>query len=195
MRYEKGHKEATRKRIIEAASKQLRREGVEACGVAGLMAGVGLTHGGFYSHFPSKDALIEEALREAIEQFRAWITAVAETEGDKFESIIRAYLSPSHRDNPQTGGVAAALAPEIARHSPAVREMFTKSIVGYIDLLASLLPGSASLEDRRCVATAVISGSIGTLQLARAVDDEELSDRILKDGMDACLSLARSITA
>ena len=195
MRYEKGHKDATRRRIIEIASRQLRKEGVEACGVAGLMAGAGLTHGGFYSHFASKDALIEEALREAIEEFRAWIAAAAETEGNKFESIIRAYLSTGHRDQPQSGCVAAALAPEIARHSPAVRDMFTKSIVGYIDMLAGLLPASATPEARRSVATAVISGTIGMMQLARAVDDEELSERILEDGLAACLSLARSIAS
>ena len=71
MRYEKGHRDATRKRIIEVAAQQLRKNGVGANGVAGLMASAGLTHGGFYSHFPSKDALIKEAVEEAIEQFKA----------------------------------------------------------------------------------------------------------------------------
>ena len=94
MRYEKGHKDATRRRIVEVTSQQLRKEGVGASGVAALMARAGLTHGGFYSHFSSKDALIEEALRDAIEQVRAWIAAVAQTEENKFEAIVRAYLSP-----------------------------------------------------------------------------------------------------
>ena len=106
MRYEKGHKDATRRRIVEVASQHLRKEGVGASGVAALMARAGLTHGGFYSHFSSKDALIEEALRDAIEQVRAWIAAVAETEDNKFEAVVRAYLSASHRDNPETGCVA-----------------------------------------------------------------------------------------
>lgn len=195
MRYEKGHKDATRRRIIEVASQQLRKDGVGASGVAGLMAHAGLTHGGFYSHFSSKDALIEEALHEAIEQVKSWIAAVAETEDNKYEAIVRAYLSPYHRDNPETGCVAAALAPEIARHSPAVREMFTKSIVGHIEMIAGLLPASATLEARRSVATAMISSTIGMIQLARAVDDEELSERILEDGIAACLALARNIKA
>ena len=195
MRYEKGHKDATRRRIVEVASKQLRKEGVGAGGVATLMASAGLTHGGFYSHFSSKDALIEEALREAIEQVKAWIGSVADSNEDKIEAVIRAYLSPYHRDNPQTGCVAGTLAPEIARHSPAVREMFTKSIAEHIEMLASLLPASATPEARRSVATAIIAGSTGMIQLARAVDDEELSDKILEDGIAACLSLVRTIKA
>src|SRR6185503_9242003 len=108
------------------------------------MARAGLTHGGFYSHFSSKDALIEEALRDAIEQVKAWIGSVADSNEDKIEAVIRAYLSPYHRDNPQTGCVAGTLAPEIARHSPAVREMFTSSIAEHIEMLASLLPASAT---------------------------------------------------
>ena len=193
MRYEKGHKDATRRRIIEVASKQLRKDGVGASGVADLMAGAGLTHGGFYSHFPSKDALIEEALREAIEQFKATIKNAAASNEDKFEAIVRSYLSAYHRDNPETGCVAAALAPDIARHSPPVRAMFTQSIFEYIDMLAGLLPASATLEARRSVAMAVISGTTGMIQIARAVDDEELSEQILEAGVAACLSLARSI--
>jgi len=195
MRYGKGHKDATRRRIVEVASKQLRKDGVGASGVAGLMASAGLTHGGFYSHFPSKDALIEEALREAIEQVKAWIGSVAESNEDKFDAVVRAYLSPEHRDNPETGCVAGALAPEIARHSPAVREMFTKSIIEHVDMLASLLPASATPQARRSVAMAIIAGTTGMIQLARAVDDEELSDEILESGIAACLSLARSISS
>jgi TetR/AcrR family transcriptional regulator, transcriptional repressor for nem operon len=193
MRYVKGHKDATRRRIIEVASQQLRQGGVEGSGVAGLMAKAGLTHGGFYSHFSSKEALIEEALREAIEQFKAWIIDRAGSDGSQFEAIIRAYLSIEHRDNPANGCVGAALAPEIARHSPAVRRMFTESLVDYIEVIANLLPESATPEARRSVATAVISGTIGMMQLARAVDDKELSEKILNDGVAACLSLARAI--
>jgi len=195
MRYEKGHKDATRRRIVEVASKQLRREGVGSSGVAALMASAGLTHGGFYAHFSSKDALIQEALAEAIEQVSTWIGTVAATSDNKFEGVVRAYLSPHHRDNPENGCVAAALTPEIARHSPAVRQMFTQSIEKHIEILASLLPASATPEARRSVATAIISGTIGMMQLARAVDDEAFSDQILEDGIAACLSLARSIKA
>jgi TetR/AcrR family transcriptional repressor of nem operon len=121
--------------------------------------------------------------------------SVAESNDDKFEAMCRAYLSRHHRDNPETGCVAGALAPEIARHSPAVRAMFTESIVEHIEMLASLLPASATLEARRSVATAIISSTTGMIQLARAVDDPELSDKILEDGIAACLSLARAISS
>ena len=94
-----------------------------------------------------------------------------------------------------TAQTSGTLAPEIARHSPAVREMFTRSIAEHIEMLASLLPASATPEARRSVATAIIAGSTGMIQLARAVDDEELSDKILEDGIAACLSLVRTIKA
>jgi TetR/AcrR family transcriptional regulator, transcriptional repressor for nem operon len=193
MRYEKGHKDATRRRIVAVAAQQLRKDGLGATGVAGLMARAGLTHGGFYSHFSSKDALIEEALREATEQFKTWIAA--ETGGRSFEATIRAYLSTTHRDNPESGCVAAALASEIARYSPAAREIFTQNINDYIEMLAALLPASATPEARRSAATAIISSTIGMIQLARAVDDEKLSDQILESGVAACLSMARAISS
>jgi TetR/AcrR family transcriptional repressor of nem operon len=193
MRYEKGHKEATRRRIIGVAAQQLRKDGLEATGVAGLMAHAGLTHGGFYSHFSSKDNLIEEALRAAIDQVNAWLSAAAADEDDKLAAVVRTYLSTSHRDHPETGCVAAALAPEIARHSPAVRRIFTQSIAEFIEMLAGLLPPSATPEARRSVATAIISGTIGMIQLSRAVDDEALSEKILEDGIAACMNLARAL--
>jgi len=195
MRYAKGHKDATRRRIVSVAAQQLRKDGLAATGVAGLMAGAGLTHGGFYSHFPSKDKLIEEALRAAIEQADAWLAAAVEDKEDKLEAVVRTYLSTSHRDQPETGCIASALAPEIARHTPAVRRIFTEAIENYIQLLAGLLPATASLQARRSVAMSIISSTIGMVQLARAVDDEELSGQILENGIAACLSLARSLAA
>jgi TetR/AcrR family transcriptional repressor of nem operon len=195
VRYAKGHKDATRRRILSVAAQQLRTDGLAATGVAGLMAGAGLTHGGFYSHFPSKDKLIEEALRAAIDQVNAWLAAAVEGKDDKLETIVRTYLSTSHRDHPETGCIASALAPEIARHTPAVRRIFTETIENYIRLLAELLPATASLQARRAVAMSIISSTIGMIQLARAVDDEELSEQILENGIAACLSLARSIAA
>jgi TetR/AcrR family transcriptional repressor of nem operon len=195
MRYEKGHKEATRKRIIAAAAQQLRKDGLDSTGVAGLMAQVGLTHGGFYSHFPSKDKLIEESLRAAVDQFNEWMAAATENDKAKFEAIIRAYLSTEHRDHPENGCIAAALAPEIARYSSAVRRVFTETVKNYIEMLTGLLPASAPLQARQSAATAIISSTIGILQLARAVDDKELSDQILENGINGCLSIARSISA
>jgi TetR/AcrR family transcriptional repressor of nem operon len=193
MRYAKGHKDATRRRIVSVAAQQLRKDGLAATGVAGLMACAGLTHGGFYSHFASKDKLIEEALRAAIHQADAWLAAAVEDEDDKLEAVVRTYLSTGHRDHPEGGCVASALAPEIARHTPAVRRIFTEAIENYIRLLAGLLPATAPLQARRAIAMSIISSTIGMVQLARAVDDKELSEQILENGIAACLSLARSI--
>ena len=168
-----------------------------ASGVAGLMASAGLTHGGFYSHFSSKDALIEEALRDAIEQVRAWIGAVAETEREQVRSH-RARLSERriHRDNPETGCVAGGARTGNRDAIPRSCARCSRRASSSISRCSpSLLPASATPEARRSVATAIIAGTIGMIQLARAVDDEELSDQILEDGIAACLSLARAISA
>src|SRR5471032_858819 len=113
MRYAKGHKEATRKQIARIASGRFRRDGVEAVGVASLMADAGLTHGGFYSHFASKEALVREANADALGKSRAALARAAARDG--VEGIIRVYMRPSHRDAPERGCAFAALTSDIAR--------------------------------------------------------------------------------
>src|SRR5215207_9759147 len=105
MRYEKGRKEQTRKRIVDVASARFRARGIEATGVAGLMADAGLTHGGFYAHFRSKDDLAREAIAEAHAQSReTWtkeVQAAKERGEDGLETIVRRYLRTAHRDRPE----------------------------------------------------------------------------------------------
>ncbi|MDB6174412.1 MAG: TetR family transcriptional regulator [Chthoniobacteraceae bacterium] len=185
MRYDKTHKETTRRRVIEVASARFRKEGIDAVGVASLMGDAGLTHGGFYSHFPSKDALIKEAIAHAMEGSLARHQKTIES-GD-ITTFIRAYLRSSHRDHPESGCVAAALASEVARHPAETRTAFTEEFNRLVDFITKLLP-----EHDAAIAQAILATLIGTLQLARAVSDPVLSDAILAAGEAGALALVDS---
>ncbi|EWY41456.1 TetR family transcriptional regulator [Skermanella stibiiresistens SB22] len=188
MRYEKGHKETTRRRILDVASGRFRRDGVDAVGLAGLMADAGLTHGGFYAHFKSKEDLIREAVTDALGQTtKAYGEKINDKDWD-FETIVRHYLSPPHRDNPEKGCVAACLTAEIARHSDETRAAFSGRAGEMIDMLGSRLgPGDPLAIRRR--ATAIFALLVGTLQLARAEVDSGRSGEILESGIAAALEL------
>ncbi len=187
MRYEKGHKDETRQHIIDVAAKRFRETGVAAAGVAGLMADAGLTNGAFYTHFESKEDLVRAALLKGLERRKQGLAAAAEN-GTGPEEWIRTYLSPRHRDNPGSGCAASALTAEIARHPKATRDVFTTRLAEIIDLIARQLPGDSS-DTRRRTGIALYGMMIGTLQLARAVSDEDLSAEILESGLSAALAL------
>jgi TetR/AcrR family transcriptional regulator, transcriptional repressor for nem operon len=185
MRYSKQHKEVTRQRIVEIASNRFRKEGLDAVGVASLMADAGLTHGGFYNHFSSKDDLVEEALISAAEGSLAKSLRDFETGG--FAQFTRSYLRTAHRDHPETGCSVAALAGELPRHSKATREVFTENVKGLISLIESRLP-----KPDPDLAQAICATLVGTLQLARAVSDKKLSDQLLKAGEKAAIALSQA---
>jgi AcrR family transcriptional regulator len=185
MRYEKGHKDATRQRIIEVASRQFREQGVAAVGLAGIMAEAGLTNGAFYAHFDSKEDLVREVLSSA--GFHNKLSKAA-ARGAGLEGAIRDYLSPSHRDDPGRGCPTSALVAEMARHPKATRDAFTGKVAGVIELIAAgLRAGTAA--GRRRKAFAIYGLMVGTLQLARAVNDGKLSDEILQNGADQAITL------
>lgn len=187
MRYEKGHKEATRRKIVEVASKRFRQDGVEAVGVAGLMADAGLTHGGFYAHFDSKEDLVRQAVGLALDRSAAILdTAVA---GGELEAIIRRYLSPQHRDHPGEGCVTAALASEIARRPESTRQALAAGFDRLAAALEAKLPFTDA-DERRKRAGAILSVMIGALQLARVETDEARSRQWLEGGVAAALLLA-----
>ena len=195
MRYEKGHKEQTRKRVVDVAAAQFRAQGIEATGVAGLMADAGLTHGGFYAHFKSKDDLVREAIAEAHARSReTWTKEVqaAQKRGeDGLEAIVRRYLRTAHRDRPEAGCSVAALAQEIARNERQTRDVMAHAVDEMAAIIASELPPSVPEEKAREAAYAIFALLIGTLQLARVTTDKALSEAILQSGQDAALRLAR----
>jgi TetR/AcrR family transcriptional regulator, transcriptional repressor for nem operon len=187
MRYDKGHKDATRQRILDVASRQFREQGVAAVGLAGIMTDAGLTNGAFYAHFGSKEDLVREVLANTGKRREMWQTAAESRAG--LETAIRGYLSPRHRDNPGGGCPTSALVAEIARHPKATREAFTDKVADVIELIATHLD-RATVGERRRKAVAIYGLMVGTLQLARAVNDKKLSDEILQGGADEALVLA-----
>jgi TetR/AcrR family transcriptional repressor of nem operon len=189
VRFAKGHKEETRQRIIEVASRMFRRDGVEAVGIAGLMAEAGLTHGGFYAHFRSKEELVREAMLLAFEQSRMRREAGPDKEA-ALEDLIRFYLRPAHRDAPELGCAVAALVSEIARHEPPTRTAFFEKLEALTARIAALLPASLPETERTATATAIFATLLGTLQMARVATDPDRSDAILESGITAALRLA-----
>ena len=188
MRYEKGHKETTREHIIDVASAQFRENGVAAVGLAGIMSAAGLTNGAFYTHFESKEDLVRAVLLNALSGRETRLRANLEGKA-ALEVTIRDYLSARHRDGAGTGCPTAALVAEIARHSKQTRDAFTGKIAEIIDLLAAQI-GEGSPAERRKKAIAAYGMMVGSLQLARAVNDRKLSDEILENAVDAALKLA-----
>lgn len=179
VRYPRGHKEKTREQIVETAARAFREEGVSGVGIGELMGRAGLTHGGFYAHFPSKDALVGAACRRAADQ--AWeqmneLVASAPP-GEELATFIRGYVSRRHRDDPGSGCLMPSLGGEMPRHGSEVRAAFTAQIRRVLANLQSLLPDTPDREDR---AVALATGMAGAVMLARAVDDPALSDSILK---------------
>jgi TetR/AcrR family transcriptional repressor of nem operon len=161
-----------RKRILDAAAKLFRERGFESVTVAEVMSAAGLTHGGFYGHFDSKDALIEAAMAHEQSPQRSRITL------ENPSRYADAYLSRQHRDNVGSGCPFAALGPEAARASKAVRHALTQRLRSEVETLSAALPG-ATPQERRRAAMASIATMMGGVVLARLVDDDPLSDEIL----------------
>jgi AcrR family transcriptional regulator len=187
MRYSKGHKQATRQRIVEAAGRRFKQDGIDGAGVAAVMSDAGLTNGAFYAHFASKEDLVANVLADQLRAQRHRFDA-APPDRAGLEAIVRAYLSPQHRDQCADGCPSAALLDEIARRPAATRRVFTDELMGVIDDIASRLdPPDA--EAGRTDALTLFGLMLGTLQLARALTDRDLSDRLLARGVQTALEL------
>ncbi|WP_027059709.1 TetR/AcrR family transcriptional regulator [Mesorhizobium loti] len=186
MRYEKGRKDASRGRIMEVAADRFRTDGIAASGLAKIMSDAGLTNGAFYPHFESKAELVRESLVAALENQAQQLQEVLAAGGP--EMGIATYLSAEHRDNPGTGCANAALLPELARQPPETREVYTERLLVLVHQLSAALPPG---RDPEGVAMGVFATLIGALQLARAVNGTELSDRILEAGKDAARTLVQ----
>ena len=172
-----------RERIVEAAAQLFRERGFEGIGVADLMKEAGLTHGGFYGHFSSKEQLIAEASVHALTRSLALWSKLAEgVPGDPLSAIAEAYLTSRHRDNPGTGCVLAALGPDVSRQGRAVRHAVTDHVRSTVELLAKLVPGKSKAA-RKQKAIATYATLVGAMVMARAVDDRALSQEILDSGL------------
>ena len=187
MRYAKDHKQATRQRILEAAGRRFKEDGIDGAGVAAVMSDAGLTNGAFYAHFTSKEDLVAHVLAD---QLRAQRQSLDSEPSDRagLEAFIRSYLSPQHRDQCADGCPSAALLDEIVRRPAATRQVFTDELMGVIDDIASRLDPTDA-EAARTDALTVFGLMVGTLQLARALIDRDLSDQLLARGQETALRL------
>lgn len=169
----------TRERIIAAAAEEFREHGVVATGLADLMKAAGLTHGGFYKHFASKDELVREVTAATIDQSPLIRQAGAKRPGRKgLVDAVATYLSPEHRDNPGQGCVLAALGPELARADARTRAEATDGFLKLVDVLAQHAEGMRPDEAKKR-AIAAAATMIGAITMARMVKDPELSNTIL----------------
>ena len=188
MRYSKEHKHETHARIVKKAAVLLREKGAHGIGVADLMKEAGLTHGGFYAHFDSREALVIEAFAYAMDRAtERWRQIAAQTPADKrLATIVEAYLTPVHRDDPGHGCAVPALGAEIARESPKTRKAFAAKLDQMIDMVADQMPDVPRKAARR-QAMATLATMAGSLLLARVAGNGELSDEVLAAGREAAL--------
>jgi AcrR family transcriptional regulator len=175
----KSRKEATHERIVEVAARAIRRSGYDGTGVADIMKEAGLTHGGFYAHFPSRDALLAEAGDRAGAESVALAARVAATAppGEALQRMMQAYLSDEHMAGIETGCPVSALGSEMPRQAPEVRRAATVHIKEMIDLFARQMPGWGQRETHE-QAMMLVCGLVGTAVVARAVDDPKLSEAL-----------------
>ena len=191
MRYSKEHKQETHARIVRKASVRLREKGAHGIGVADLMKEAGLTHGGFYAHFDSREALLIEAFGYAMDRsMEYWRKTAAETSPEKrLATIVDSYLNTVHRDDPGRGCAVPTLGAEIVREGPKARKAFAAKLEQMIDMIAEQLPDLSPKAARKQAASALAT-MMGTLVLSRIAGSGEFSDEILSAGREAVLGRA-----
>jgi len=180
-----------RDQIVDVAGRLFRAKGFDGAGVAEIMAAADLTHGGFYGHFGSKDALAAQASKKALEKSaQVWRRIAAESPDAPFRALLEHYLRPSHRDEPGTGCALAALGADAARQGKPVRNVFGDGLDELVEILAAAVPGTSKAARRR-KAVAALAQLAGAVMLSRAVGDRDLSDEILKAARADLLDSAR----
>ena len=178
MGHSQEEKAKTHQRIVDVAARRIRESGTDGPGVAEIMSEAGLTHGGFYKHFDSRDDLVAEAVDAAIEQgIEGTREATADAE-DPLAAFVDWYLSTDHREDPGTGCSVVALGADVARADDRVRAAYRGQVERYIANMEGLLDGD---EDKRRRAIAAVASMVGAMLISRAVDDESLSDEILRE--------------
>lgn len=183
MGHSKADKAESHERIVRMAAARFRQLGVDGIGVADLMKEAGLTHGGFYRHFASRDELVGEAIERALlEGGQGAVDAVASSKmapDALLAALIDWYLGPGHRDDLATSCGVTSLATDVARSNGRARSAYSRQVSIYLDLFTKLIPGETE-GARRLKAISAWSTMVGALSMARAIDDESLSAEILK---------------
>ncbi|RVT96961.1 TetR/AcrR family transcriptional regulator [Rhodovarius crocodyli] len=179
MRVSKAQAEENRRRVVTRAAELFRERGIDGIGVAELMREAGLTHGGFYGQFESKEALTAEAVAETMRHSHDRWRATMQGAEAPIAALLQRYLTSSHRDMPGKGCMLPALAADSARRGGPLREAFTEGVRGYLALLEEAATGETP-QARRQRALGTLSAMVGALLLSRAVEDPDLSDDLLE---------------
>ena len=183
MGYSKSDKAETHTRIVRVAAKRFRERGLEGIGVADVMKEAGVTVGGFYKHFGSRDELVVEALATAFKDLDVW-----EEHTPDMAHVLQNYLTETHRDAPGTGCPMGALLGDMTRGSKSARALYTERVKRCLAFFSALLPCSPR-PDRRGRALLILSALLGALNLSRAVSDPNLSREILQRVRDELIGL------
>jgi TetR/AcrR family transcriptional repressor of nem operon len=188
MRYGSEHKSEVHQKIVQDASRRVRSEGITGAAVAAVMRDAGLTHGGFYKHFGSKDELLLESLSEAFREMGDFLTHAGERSrpGTAWKAIVKAYLSPEHCDHAECGCPLAALAPELARAGMALKAPILSDLIQYKSRLLPWMPGRRAADKERAF-FAIFSTMIGAIAIARILPDQAARARVLASARDFLL--------
>ena len=188
MRYRPEHKAEIHHKIVKDASRRIRAEGVNGAAVAAVMRDAGLTHGGFYKHFGSKEDLLAEALSDAFHEIADFLARGAEQthRGAAWKTIVRIYLSPEHCDHAECGCPVAALAPELARADKTTKARIAEELTSYKNRLAPLMPGRRAVDKERNF-IAIFSTMIGAVAIARMLPDPKSRASVLATARDFLL--------
>src|ERR1700685_12954 len=185
MGYSKSDKAETHARIVRVAAKRFRERGLEGIGVADVMREAGVTVGGFYKHFGSRDELVVEALAAAFKDLDVWEEHTAD-----MAHLLQNYLTEAHRDAPGTGCAMGALLGDMARGSKSARALYSERVKRSLAFTSALLPSSPR-SDKRGRALLILSALLGALNLSRAVSDPDLSREILRGVRDELIGLVK----
>ena len=188
MRYRPEHKREIHQKIVKDASRRVRTEGITGAAVSSVMRDAGLTHGGFYKHFASKNELLTESVSEAFREIADRLAQAAEKSkpGTAWEAIVKTYLSPEHCDHAECGCPIAALAPELARADKAMKAPILGELVKYKNRMLPLMPGRRAADKERAF-FAIFSTMIGAIAIARILPDQAARAKVLASARDFLL--------
>jgi TetR/AcrR family transcriptional regulator, transcriptional repressor for nem operon len=188
MRYRPEHKAETRRKIVKDASRRIRSEGLNGAAVAAVMRDAGLTHGGFYKHFPSKDDLLLESLQEGFSEVAAFLVKAAEQAPppSAWKAIVKTYLSPEHCAHPDRGCPLAALASELPRAGKEMKGQILAEMTNYQNQMLRFMPGRRTADKERAF-TVIFSTMIGAVEIARMMPDAAAREKVLASTRDFLL--------
>ena len=188
MRYQPGHKAEVHQQIVKDASERVRAEGLNGAAVSAVMRDAGLTHGGFYKHFASKDELLIESLHEGFREIIDTLIRAAEQSppGEAWRAIVKTYLRPEMCEHPEHGCPLATLAPELARVDKRMKPRIVAELVNYKSRMAPFMPGWRTADKERAF-FAIFSTMIGAIEIARLLPDRAMREKVLTSARDLLL--------